>query len=123
MTAQVWVQLSVGVLTVIVAYFAARSGARATSLQERAARREEWWRRTQWAIDQALHPQDRRQALGVRILDRLVDSELAQEHDRELAVAALEEVQRSVPNSVTAGDTDIEIGSEPSEQRREGNVE
>ena len=109
MTPEVWVQLGIGILTVVVAYFAARSGATATTLHERAARREEWWRRTQWAVDQALDPQPRRQALGIRILDRLVDSELAQEHDRELAVAALEEVLRSVPATVVEGDTHIEV--------------
>lgn len=59
---------------------------------------------------------------GVRILDRLVDSELAQEHDRELAVAALEEVLRSVPASVVEVDTHIEVTSSAIDEPREDGV-
>ena len=63
-----------------------------------------------------MDPQQRRQALGVRMLDRLVDSELAQEHDRELAVAALDEVLRAVPATVIDGDTDIEVTSSANDE-------
>lgn len=57
----VLVQLLVGVATVAAAFYAARAGARATELstdqQERAARRQEWFHRMQWATDLTLADQ------------------------------------------------------------------
>jgi hypothetical protein len=83
------VQLGIGVLTVVVAFFVMRNGFRSTTKVDQAARRTEWWRRTQWAIDLALDSEERRQEVGVLALNQLLDSELAQQDDRDVANAVM----------------------------------
>lgn len=46
--------------------------------------REEWWRRTQWALDRALDADEGTKALGLATLDVLARSELAREEELEL---------------------------------------
>ena len=44
---------------------------------DEAARRTEWWKRTQWAIELALSDHERRQEVGILALFELMDSPLA----------------------------------------------
>lgn len=88
-TPAVWVQLGIGVLTVVVAFFVMRNGFRSTTKVDQAARRTEWWKRTQWAIDLALDPEERKQEVGVLALNQLLDSELARQDDRDVANAVM----------------------------------
>jgi len=87
----VLVQLLVGVATVTAAFYAARAGARATQLsteqQERAARRQEWFRRMQWATDLTLADNPRSVAKGRALLAVLARSELATADDEALLEA------------------------------------
>lgn len=55
----------------------------AARLRERGARREEWWRRVQWAADLALGD-DRRRSVGLYILGTLAGSRLATDDDLQL---------------------------------------
>ncbi len=77
MTAAVWVQLAVGVATALVALFVMRNGLRTTTKVDEAARRTEWWRRTQWAIELVLSDEERRQTAGVLAVNQLMLSPLA----------------------------------------------
>lgn len=88
MNAAVWVQLGVGLATIIVAFLVVRNGVRNTTAVDESARRAEWWKRTQWAIDLALSEEAKRQEVGIRALDELMRSPLAQEADRVVARAA-----------------------------------
>lgn len=85
------VQLLVGVLTVVAAFYAARSGARATQAStdalDRAARREEWFRRVQWAAGLTLASGTRSQADGLALLTVLARSDLADDDDEHLIEA------------------------------------
>jgi len=83
------VQLGIGILTVIVAFLVMRNGFRSTTKVDQAARRTEWWKRTQWAIDLALDGEERKQEVGVLALNQLLDSELAQQDDRDVANAVM----------------------------------
>ena len=46
--------------------------------------RAEWWRRTQWALDRALDPDEGTKALGLATLEVLARSELARNEELEL---------------------------------------
>ncbi len=85
------VQLVVGAATVAAAFYAARAGARATQLSadqsERAARRQEWFRRMQWATDLTLADNARSVAKGRALLAVLARSELATADDEALLEA------------------------------------
>ncbi len=82
------VQLLVGGATVAAAFYAARSGARATGAAtaelDRAARREEWFRRVQWAAGLTLDADARARTDGLRLLRVLARSDLADADDLAL---------------------------------------
>lgn len=58
----------------------------ANALQQKteADSRSEWWRRTQWALDRALDPDEGTKALGLATLEVLARSELARTEELEL---------------------------------------
>ncbi|NUT70974.1 hypothetical protein [Pseudarthrobacter sp. C4D7] len=58
----------------------------ANALQQKTAAdsRAEWWRRTQWALDRALDPDEGTKALGLATLEVLARSELARTEELEL---------------------------------------
>jgi hypothetical protein len=58
--------------------------ARALMQKTEADSRAEWWRRTQWALDRALDPDEGTKALGLATLDVLARSELARTEELEL---------------------------------------
>lgn len=84
----VLVQLLVGAATVAAAFYAARSGARATGAAtaelDRSARREEWFRRVQWAAGLTLGADARSRTDGLRVLGVLARSDLADADDLAL---------------------------------------
>lgn len=86
-----WVTLIIGVLTVVGAFFAAQRGAKsnneATLQREKAAAREEWFRRLQWAGQMALHSDRRTRSAGYAMLSVLADSPLATQDDLKLLLA------------------------------------
>ncbi|WP_029135505.1 hypothetical protein [Nakamurella lactea] len=83
--------LVIGLLTVVGAFFAAQRGAKssrqATDQREKAAAREEWFRRVQWANQLALTANDRVSAAGYAVLSVLADSPLAGDDDLKLLLA------------------------------------
>ncbi|KFZ79202.1 hypothetical protein ED92_26810 [Amycolatopsis sp. MJM2582] len=79
---QIGVTALVGVLATSGAFVGARLGARAndraTEQRERAARREEWWRRFTWAAELAVDDAPVKRVAGLKLLTKLAQSELAQ---------------------------------------------
>lgn len=62
----------------LVAYFAYRQ-------KTKADKRDQWWKRAQWAIDAALDQEDpQRRLTGVSVLVHMVDSDLATTEDADL---------------------------------------
>ncbi len=118
----VLVQLLVGVATVAAAFYAARAGARATELstdqQERAARRQEWFHRMQWATDLTLADNPRSVAKGRALLAVLARSELATADDEALLEAlnanpVLNELEQEYADTVDEVDFVTEDGDVP----------
>ncbi|WP_461188327.1 hypothetical protein [Arthrobacter sp. Z4-13] len=66
---------------VLVAYLTYRQ-------RSRADRRDQWWKRAQWAIDSALNDADpQRRLAGLKVLVQLIGSDLATEEDADLMSA------------------------------------
>lgn len=78
MPAQAWVTLIVGGVAAV--------GAIVTWQQKnRADRRSEWWRRTQWAFERTFSPNDAEAELGWQVLNTLIVSRLATTDDDDIA--------------------------------------
>ncbi|WP_289563145.1 hypothetical protein [Cellulomonas cellasea] len=60
----------------------------AIAQRRRADAKAEWWRRTQWALDEVLTGAPERRRVGVAVLYRLAESELATPDDLEVFDAA-----------------------------------
>lgn len=82
---QVGLSLGVGVLTAVGALvgvrFTVRGNDRATEQRELAARREEWWRRFEWAAALAMDESPTKRVAGLKLLTKLAQSELAQQDE------------------------------------------
>jgi hypothetical protein len=61
-----------------------QADANALRQKTEADSRAEWWRRTQWALDRALDPDEGTKALGLATLEVLARSELARNEELEL---------------------------------------
>ncbi|WP_066587865.1 hypothetical protein [Cellulomonas timonensis] len=73
--------LCAGAVAGVVAYLA-------VAQRRRADAKAEWWRRTQWALDEVLSGAPERRRVGVAVLYRLAESELAAPEDLEVFDAA-----------------------------------
>jgi hypothetical protein len=90
---------------VLVAYLTYRQ-------RDRADRREQWWKRAEWAIDSALNDADpQRRLAGLKVLVQLIGSDLATPEDAELMSALAvgirnqeQEGRRSITVSAPAGE-------------------
>ncbi|MFF1879947.1 hypothetical protein ACFVVC_00580 [Pseudarthrobacter sp. NPDC058196] len=80
----------------------------ANALQQKTAAdsRSEWWRRTQWALDRALDPDEGTKALGLATLEVLARSELARTEELELFDIAWKSVSGEENGEDTETDTD-----------------
>ena len=81
----------------------------AARLREKGARREEWWRRVQWAADLALGDDLRRRAAGLNLLRKLVVSPLALNDDAQLLTIFTEPAlspHEPLPETAHSRDTD-----------------
>jgi|SRR6476469_2149460 len=85
---QIGLPILVGLLTAGGAYLgvrhATRGNDRATEQRELAARREEWWRRFIWAADLALDEDPVNRVVGLKLLTKLAQSDLAQRDEAQL---------------------------------------
>lgn len=70
-----------GVSTVWLSFVGALATLLAARLREKGAKREEWWRRVQWAADLALGEDVPRQTAGLGMLGKLAHSPLATDAD------------------------------------------
>jgi hypothetical protein len=84
--------------------------ARALAQKREADNRAEWWKRTQWALDQALDEDQNSKALGLAALAVLTHSELARTEELELLDIAWKAV-----NGEDHDDEDSEDGQAPAD--------
>ncbi len=91
--------LAAAVIAALIAY--------GTLQQRRAAdAKSEWWRRTQWALEQLLSGDPQRANVGTSMLNVLVASDLATEEELDLLRSAWDDVLGPVVDDVTA-DADV----------------
>ncbi len=89
-------QIVLGIITAVAALLAAalswRAGTVSTRQREEQARREEWWRRFQWATDLLVSPDGRRTRVGLALLTALADSTLAGPDELDAMALVTDEV-------------------------------
>ena len=87
-------QIALGCITAVASIAAAllawRAGSSATDQHDSQARREEWWRRFQWATELALSDDKPRADIGVLLVRDAVHSPLAGDDELRAAVSVLE---------------------------------
>ncbi len=102
-TPAVWVQLGVGVATVLATIVVTGLSA---LLVNRSGKRSEWWRRTEWAMSFAAVTDDDRRQVGIRILAKQTRSALVNHDEQSLAMEAFDVLARWPDDSVDEGTTD-----------------
>jgi len=70
--------------TVLTAVVALAVGVRTVRQRTEADRRDQWWKRAQWALDLALEPDADKQLVGFQVLRYLARSKLATFEELEL---------------------------------------
>lgn len=75
--------------TFVVATVALYVGLRTIRQRDLADRRDQWWKRFQWAADLTVNGDDHAQGLGLDVLDLLGTSSLAGAEEVELLEAAI----------------------------------
>lgn len=76
------------VATGIAAVVALVVGIATVVQRSRADRRDQWWKRTQWALEQSTSHDDARAAVGFAVLARLGRSKLAGKEEAQMLEAA-----------------------------------
>lgn len=113
-----WVSQLGPVATGLVALVALVVGTLTVLQRSRADRRDQWWKRAQWAIDLTFAGQAERQKLAFRVLGVLGESKLAgAEELRILDSLAADELRSLAPvaaeqETVDPGDTGGRSGQE-----------
>ncbi|MBT2531703.1 hypothetical protein J7E83_06125 [Arthrobacter sp. ISL-48] len=108
-------------LGALVAWFTLRQRSKSDrqALQQKtdADSRAEWWRRTQWALDQALASDRNTKALGLAALAVLTRSELARKEELELLDIAWQAV-----NGTSDSDDEQETSDETGVMDSDDNI-
>lgn len=79
--------------------------------RNRADRKDQWWKRTQWAMDLTLSDDEEAQVLGLAVLEQQIGSRLADDEDVKLLEVPILGI--ALPDR-SAGDQDGDDLSEPS---------
>lgn len=93
------------VVAAVIAYAAARHGARSAVKQaekdreqaERHERKAQWWSRAQWALNQTVSGETEAAKVGHRVLAALGESEWAEEHEFDVIEAATSAALEATP--------------------------
>lgn len=92
-----WVSALGPAVTILAAGVAASIAFASLVQRRRADAKSEWWRRTQWALEQVLSDGDDRQLVGMSVLLLQSRSELAHVEDLDLFQAAWHALLEDVP--------------------------
>lgn len=99
------------IVALIVGIGTIRQRQQADALDAQAQRRDQWWQRTQWAIDRLYEPPEDRQLVSWRILGTLAESELA--GPEELAILRAVAVRRLQPTGPARPSAQVADPAEP----------
>ena len=113
-----WAQTSgFGGAAAVVAALIAFGAARAQVLQQRQAdRKEQWWKRAEWALNATLSDEPDIRTVGFQMLASLATSEYAAEHEGDVIAAATvrsidEALGSDLPSIITADAENNDGGS------------
>ena len=107
------------IATALAAVVALIVGIIAVTQKSKADRRDQWWKRAQWAIEQTFKDNPEQQALGFRVLQVLGESKLARNEELQLLESlTTREIENLAPN-VQEGD-DSDDSSEENDRGHEG---
>lgn len=110
------------VATLVVASVALFVGLRTIRQRDLADRRDQWWKRYQWATDLTLDPDFHRRDLGLRVLDLLAGSRLAGEEEVDLLDEAVSAELDRRPAILDDGWSPGHDGQGPPRQAEEGEL-
>ncbi len=104
------------VAAAVIAFFAARGQA---SVQRQAERKEQWWKRAEWALNLTLSQDSDIRTIGFHTLESLSTSEYADEHEGDVIAAATE---RSIDQALDPelGETDERTVATPDRENDNG---
>ncbi|MGD8166310.1 hypothetical protein ACEXOS_003715 [Herbiconiux sp. P16] len=74
------------VIAATIAFAASRYQAR---VQRSAQRKEQWWKRAEWALNLTLSDDSDQRAIGLQMLDALAQSEWTHEREQDVIAAAV----------------------------------
>jgi hypothetical protein len=95
---QIALSIATLVVTLVTATLVWRGATTATDQRETAARREEWWRRFQWATDLAIDEDEAQRRVGLTVMESQLESSLAGADEKELAIAVLDVLTSEADN-------------------------
>ena len=103
------------IATALAAVVALIVGIIAVTQKSKADRRDQWWKRAQWAIEQTFaESNEEKQALGFRVLQVLADSKLASPEELLLlASLTTHEIEPLAPTVEGDDNGDLGEGSVP----------
>lgn len=81
--------------------------------RHRAARKDQWWSRTQWAFDLVLQDSGRARTVGWRVLNVLGSSEWADVRELRIITAAAHALVRRVDDGEEPEDNEDTGGEQP----------
>ncbi|WP_427017894.1 hypothetical protein ACQCSX_04565 [Pseudarthrobacter sp. P1] len=119
-----WIQALAPAAASVAALVAGSLGWATYSQRRTADRRDQWWKRAQWAIDASMDADDNeRQVIGAAILVHLAESDLCMPDDRDLLLQVLVAARDAVldteePNGETGSEGGGDDGK-PSEDEAE----
>lgn len=77
-----------GVAALIAASIAYAAARRQTTINRLSQRKEQWWKRAEWALNLSLSDDSDERTVGFRVLESLSTSEWAAEHEGDVIAAA-----------------------------------
>ncbi|MCW2681977.1 MAG: hypothetical protein JWM62_3378 [Frankiales bacterium] len=107
------------VATLVVATVALFVGLRTIRQRDLADRRDQWWKRYQWATDLTLSSDDHRRDLGLRALELLAVSGLAGVEEIDMLDAAVSAELSRRPDLLDDGWTGYDHGEQSPEEEEQ----
>ncbi|MCS5717861.1 hypothetical protein N1027_06905 [Herbiconiux sp. CPCC 205763] len=104
-----------GVAAVVAAMIAFAASRHQARLQRAAQRKEQWWKRAEWALNLTFNDDATRSEVGIALLEALASSEWAGEHEDDVIAAVIDH-----PITRPRGDLTISQLNSSSDGRRHG---
>jgi hypothetical protein len=95
-----WLSSTAPIVTLMATFVAAIIAWQTLKQPDRADRRDQWWQRTQWAMDLAIHGTLLEKNVGVSALDQLAKSDLLGPEEETFLSSVTDDLKSIVVDSV-----------------------